>query len=166
MRSGIWVIGFLGASVISNGRLPAQEAPRKDAAPKIENRGASATGNLADRWRYKFHNGRWWYYDRSNAWSYWAGNAWTRYRPPASGRQVNGQARVDDYDNRYGDIGRPPGTVQREKNDARSPFSGPFNRRAPGTIQRQKNDARAPIMESLESRPPGTIQREKNSPRG
>ncbi|HVA47228.1 MAG TPA: hypothetical protein VNH11_12745 [Pirellulales bacterium] len=38
-------------------------------------------GNAANQWRYRHHNGHWWYYHPNNQWSYWNGNAWSGYNP-------------------------------------------------------------------------------------
>lgn len=32
----------------------------------------------ADRWRYQFKNGHWWYW-RDGEWSYWTGTSWIKY---------------------------------------------------------------------------------------
>lgn len=38
-------------------------------------------GNTANRWRYRYHNNHWWFYQPNNQWSYWNGNAWSGYNP-------------------------------------------------------------------------------------
>jgi hypothetical protein len=35
--------------------------------------------------RYRYENGRWWYYTRSNEWLVWNGSAWERAVPSSSG---------------------------------------------------------------------------------
>ncbi|MCC7086975.1 MAG: hypothetical protein IT427_18400 [Pirellulales bacterium] len=32
-----------------------------------------------DRWRFRFHNGEWWYWMPGNFWVYYRGNHWNRY---------------------------------------------------------------------------------------
>ncbi|HWB13451.1 MAG TPA: hypothetical protein VG826_29775 [Pirellulales bacterium] len=185
-----WVIGFWGVVVLAGGSLLAQETLREDAAEKgvaVENgvpepggtviRSSSnsaaathpTTGEPANRWRYRFHNGHWWYYGRANEWSYWNGSTWTPYDRETYGQWFNRQFRRYGSDARSDDTPgldrRPAGTIQREKNDARSPSLGPVDRRPSGAIQREKNDPRAQDVGSGRRRA-GTIQREKNSPRG
>src|SRR5487761_1394908 len=39
-----------------------------------------------NRWRYVWHNDRWWYWTSDERWSYFAGGRWRRYdprRPPS-----------------------------------------------------------------------------------
>lgn len=38
-------------------------------------------GQPENRWRYRYSNGRWWYWTAGNQWSYFDGNRWTAYRP-------------------------------------------------------------------------------------
>jgi hypothetical protein len=159
------VIGLWGALVFASSGLLAQETFNENAADKAEGREGAASekgapepggavtrgspdgdvsprlraGDPANRWRYKFHNGHWWYYGRSNQWSYWDGSAWTPYNRQAYGQWFN--RRPEDANNdTYGR--RPAGSIQREKNEARSRDFGDLGRRPPGTIQRQKNSPR------------------------
>ena len=32
-------------------------------------------------WRYRFHNGHWWYWREDGSWAYWTGSQWYRYAP-------------------------------------------------------------------------------------
>ncbi len=52
-----------------------------------------------DHWRYRHHNGLWWYYQPDNSWVIWRDNQWTPY---ASNRYRTGY-RGYSYDNRDGD---------------------------------------------------------------
>lgn len=38
-------------------------------------------GQTANRWRYRFFEGRWWYWMPDNQWSYFNGRRWSPYRP-------------------------------------------------------------------------------------
>ncbi|HVA51196.1 MAG TPA: hypothetical protein VNH11_32945 [Pirellulales bacterium] len=38
-------------------------------------------GSAANRWRYSFHNGHWWYYRDGGHWAYWNGTQWLGYEP-------------------------------------------------------------------------------------
>ncbi len=35
----------------------------------------------AERWRYQFHHGHWWYWRKGGQWDYWTGTAWKEYSP-------------------------------------------------------------------------------------
>ena len=37
-----------------------------------------------DQWRYRWHNGPWWYWTTENRWVYRNGNAWINYEPAAA----------------------------------------------------------------------------------
>lgn len=167
------VTGFC-AAVLVNGVLTAQEMfaalpTRVHPAGDVSN---APAGNRANRWRYRFHNGRWWYYGQAKQWSYWDGAVWRAYNRQIYAPSLDSQWRPGGYDTnsygygqyRYGV--RAPGSIQWEKNDPRAGSLQPFIVRPPGSIQRQKNSPRAEYEEVPDIRPPGTIQREKNSPRG
>jgi hypothetical protein len=64
------------------------------------NVGTRPAGTPANQWRYRQHNGHWWYYHPNNQWSYWNGNAWNNYEPQAYRQWYNGQSRP--YANNYG----------------------------------------------------------------
>ena len=36
----------------------------------------TAPSSQSDSWRYRYFNGRWWYWKPSNAWAYWDGSLW------------------------------------------------------------------------------------------
>ena len=57
----------------------AVDAPRKEAPPVS----AAARGAAPDDWRYRRHNGQWWYWLPNKTWVAWSGNAWIPYRPSA-----------------------------------------------------------------------------------
>jgi hypothetical protein len=37
----------------------------------------------ADKWRYVWYGGRWWYRQPTNRWTYWSEGRWVDYLPPA-----------------------------------------------------------------------------------
>ncbi len=39
----------------------------------------------AEKWRYVWFGGRWWYRQPTNRWSYWTEGRWVDYVPPARG---------------------------------------------------------------------------------
>jgi hypothetical protein len=47
------------------------------------------TGGDADRWRYRWDGGRWWYYGPNNAWRYYDNGQWTDYAPEYGGADSN-----------------------------------------------------------------------------
>jgi len=58
------------------------------------------TDDRSAQWRFKQHNGEWWYYGQDNAWQYHRGGAWKRYDQanyayPADYRALD-SAPVDD----------------------------------------------------------------------
>ena len=42
---------------------------------------ARPRGSAANRWRYSFHNGHWWYYRDGGRWAYWNGHEWRDFEP-------------------------------------------------------------------------------------
>jgi len=40
-----------------------------------------AASQSGDHWRYRWHNGTWWYWTPANRWVYRNGNEWTNYEP-------------------------------------------------------------------------------------
>jgi hypothetical protein len=42
---------------------------------------AVAVNPGGDQWRYRWHNGKWWYWTTENRWVYRNGNQWTNYEP-------------------------------------------------------------------------------------
>jgi hypothetical protein len=37
--------------------------------------------NRPDTWRYRRHNGRWWYWTTKNSWLYWDNDHWIAHQP-------------------------------------------------------------------------------------
>lgn len=120
-----------------------------------------SAGNPANRWRYRYYNGRWWYYHPTNGWLSWNGNRWTGYARQSYRPSFDSQLQPR-YRYNYGR--RPLGTIQAEKNAAKAE-EFEFLDRPLGTIQAEKNDSKAEGFGSPDRRPLGTIQREKNNVR-
>lgn len=186
-----WLIGFWGAAVLASGSLLAQETFKggPEASGTAIRGSSNESAGAANRSRYRFHNGHWWYYTRGDQWSYWTGDAWARYdrqgygewfnrqfRPSSSdvgsqgglsyGRRSSGTVQREKNESRgEGSVDRrPANSVQREKNEPRS--EGSVDRRPANSVQREKNDSRGGDFGSLGRRPAGTVQHEKNSTRG
>ncbi len=49
---------------------------------RVEN-GANVGGDRGERWRFRFDNGRWWYWSPENRWSYYDNGNWSEYQGPA-----------------------------------------------------------------------------------
>lgn len=54
-------------------------------------------GSSANRWRYSFHNGHWWYYRDGGRWAYWTGTTWADYEPKSYGHWYV-QQKMAEYD--------------------------------------------------------------------
>src|SRR5215469_10315491 len=80
-------------------------APGANVNAGVGNRPA---GKPANQWRYRQHNGHWWYYRPDNQWSYWNGSVWTNYNPQAYREWYNGQFRPYANNYRYGNSGYNP----------------------------------------------------------
>ena len=89
-------------------RQDLREERRED---RMERREAhrEQTDNSDNRWRYRQHNGRWWYYLPEGSWTVWIDGAWVRYNTEdfsSGGRHY--VPRSSNY--RYGsDYGYNPG---------------------------------------------------------
>ena len=68
-------------------RTPAGQARDEVGNPGIpQTPGTSANAGVAanqsgDQWRYRWHNGTWWYWTSDNRWIYSNGNQWFNYEP-------------------------------------------------------------------------------------
>ena len=91
MRTSIVISSLaLGAALLC-GSAKGQEippAPPLEAGAPIANsdlapRAVDVASSRADRWRYKWHNGQWWYWLPSERWVIWVDDRWEDYLPPA-----------------------------------------------------------------------------------
>jgi hypothetical protein len=89
-----------------------QPAPEGEfeAAPVLEERRTvrqerSANARADNRWRYKFHQGTWWYWLPSNRWTFWTGDEWRPYSAGAfrDWQAANMPRPTDSYGSRYVD---------------------------------------------------------------
>jgi len=64
---------------------------------------APINNNQGENWRYKFHNGHWWYWMPNNTWVFWNGSSWTAYSPDAYNNFYSSQPQT--YSNGYGYAG-------------------------------------------------------------
>lgn len=61
---------------------PAAAAPRPQSRP-ANNQPPAARSAAVDRSRYRYHEGRWWYWLPEGRWAIWGDNQWTIYEPRA-----------------------------------------------------------------------------------
>jgi hypothetical protein len=77
------------------------------------NAAAVAVNPSADQWRYRWHNGNWWYWTPEDRWVYRTGNEWTNYEPAVTFAPQPGDAAQlpqGDYSPRpWGYYSRPYG---------------------------------------------------------
>lgn len=105
MRRYMLTVGLCSAILFAT-KLSAQNAsPPVPSEPAVEDAlaGQSADlpprGSSANRWRYSFHQGHWWYYRDGGRWSYWTGKEWRDYEPKSYARWHVKQ-KMADYDAR------------------------------------------------------------------
>jgi hypothetical protein len=94
---------------------------------------ASAAGNVVgsrpgESWRYRRHDGQWWYWLPSEKWVYWTGDRWKAYEPLATSqsraaRQSGGSSYPADQGNwgpvRYNRYGQPQYPYSQRKSGLR-----------------------------------------------
>lgn len=72
---------------------------------------AVAANSSGDQWRYRWHNGNWWYWTPENRWLYRNGNEWANYEPAITFAPDPGYATQPTYGdygpNPYGYYSRP-----------------------------------------------------------
>jgi hypothetical protein len=96
-------------------QLPGDAPQRRESFDEIRTAARQLDRGRPDDWRYKYHNGRWWYYQPSNSWVIWNGNTWiphsqfreyrTGYRGYYRGPGYDGRYYNRGYDGRYYDDG-------------------------------------------------------------
>ena len=82
-------------SPADSGQASIVQTPAATVAPDaVANGGAQPSG---EQWRYRWHNGQWWYWLPSNRWAIWDGNTWKPHNPTrySAGYRGDGTA----YDN-------------------------------------------------------------------
>jgi hypothetical protein len=99
------------------GRATAAEAPSNatpstaDATAKPAEAVSPAASNVPsgpDAWRYRWHEGHWWFYDASNRWQVWDGAQWHVYLTPPTAPAWN-QPYGNGYGSGYWSYGWVPG---------------------------------------------------------
>jgi hypothetical protein len=96
MRRAIWQVSawcvlFWGMAGLASGQ---SESPRSA-------KGASAAASQDISWRYRWHDGRWWYWLPNRQWVWWDGSKWSDRVAPAANAgsgYYSGRARSDQSD--------------------------------------------------------------------
>ena len=75
-----------GAQDVSNSRLmPGNDAPT---GPHVFSWGQVSptppAGKSENHWRYRLHDGRWWYWTNDDSWSFFNGDTWVPYTPESA----------------------------------------------------------------------------------
>ncbi len=89
-----FICAIFAASMLA--MAPRASAQAVDAAVRADVAVANATTaavNVNNNWRYRRHNGRWWYYTPQRSWMVWDGGAWNPYQSGSNfyvGRGYNG----------------------------------------------------------------------------
>lgn len=88
-------------------------------------------GQSENRWRYVWHNDRWWYWMPSQHWSYFGGRRWQKYDPrqPLAGALTAGYRKAPAFESPPAAPPQPPRTwsaegVERETGLANSYYLG------------------------------------------
>jgi hypothetical protein len=79
MRRSVQLLVIMGWSLCLATTAMGQ-TPSPAATPEVIGAGRAAANDpttLPDGWRYRWHEGRWWYYLPNEQWVYWNGSAWT-----------------------------------------------------------------------------------------
>lgn len=60
--------------------LPAPQADKPASTKETDSAKTAASAKEADnKWRYRFYNGHWWYWQPDKHWVFWTGNEWQDY---------------------------------------------------------------------------------------
>ena len=90
MRKAILFASTLVGALVLTASVMAQEVPptppaqdaAADTAPALEPADTGARATNGEKWRFRWHDGRWWYWLPSERWVYWHADHWEDYLPP------------------------------------------------------------------------------------
>lgn len=99
-------------------RYPDDRTSPKSEGIRLMGVGMPPTPGPDERWRYKFHQGRWWYLRPNDEWLYWFEDHWVPHRPPppAASKVLEGSQNVEAAESTSGSAmsaqvgGSPPST--------------------------------------------------------
>jgi hypothetical protein len=88
----------------------AAEALAQSPRTGIAHRAASRAASRENRWRYVWHNDRWWYWTADGRWDYFDGRRWKVFDPrrPPSDALALGYRRAPAFERPPGAAPRPP----------------------------------------------------------
>jgi hypothetical protein len=94
-----FVVTFAALAAFAAARALGQDQPniRSDSAAAGNSAYAGADLNGPDGWRYRWHNGRWWYWLPESRWMYWDNDHWA---------DCGANAYVAGYTPQSADVGR------------------------------------------------------------
>ncbi|HEX7450248.1 MAG TPA: hypothetical protein VF306_22000 [Pirellulales bacterium] len=146
---------------------PAVAVPQAAFRPIGATRPALRTGRLENRWRYVWHNDRWWYWTRANRWAYFDGREWSSYDPrrPPTDALTFGYRKAPAFERPPAVPPHPPRTLDlaREPRSAASSELGgppPPVLGAPAGAVLPEPDGRRAGVEALSSPPVGGASRD------
>lgn len=106
MKASVFALMFAGLAAIST---PASSQP---AAARQVSQAAAAPRNdrTETRWRYVWHNDRWWYWTAAERWQYFSGRRWVNYNPrsPLSAALAAGYRKAPAFEKPPAAAPRPP----------------------------------------------------------
>jgi hypothetical protein len=109
MRAIIW--SALAALVVSVNASWAQDSGKAVAAsgaqPQADSAAAGAEKSPGETWRYRKHQGLWWYWLPSNKWVYWTDNRWVPYEAESYAK-FNAARRPQPQSQAYSNSGSNP----------------------------------------------------------
>lgn len=97
---------------------------------------APRAGQPENRWRYVWHNDRWWYWTAQNRWAYFNGGRWVNYDPrrPSTGALAAGYRRAPAFESPPAVPPRAPRSLPAEAAEADAGLVDLFDlSRQPGT---------------------------------
>ena len=130
MRSAVKIIALAIVMSVASSALAAQasDAPVGQSPPtatSAEPAAVSAAGSQSgESWRFRRHDGLWWYWLPSEKWVYWTDGHWNAYEPQAysqyrASRQSRGYSYPSGQGNwgsvRYNSYGQPEYPYSRRK---------------------------------------------------
>jgi hypothetical protein len=97
-------IGQTRNEVGGNPSIPQTSAAGANAGVSGNANAGVAANQSGDRWRYRWHNGAWWYWTPENRWIYSRGSQWFNYDPAVvavPGVRYSGQPAYGYYPGPY-----------------------------------------------------------------
>jgi hypothetical protein len=82
----VFMLALIAVPWTTRGDEP--QPPQAAAAVDAQTDNAQPPAQAADAWRFRRHNGAWWYWLPSNRWVYWTGEKWTPYRAQTYARSA------------------------------------------------------------------------------